>query len=78
MKQSHWRPLAAFVPFALVSRDAAAYLDPSSGTLLFQVLIAGVVGSALFFKTSWMKARILFSKLTGSDKGTDTKSDSQG
>ena len=76
MQTRHFRPLAALLPMALVAREASAYLDPNSGTMLIQIVIAGAVGSALFFKTSWMRVRALFSRVTGADKGTPTLQDS--
>jgi len=38
-----------------------AYIDPFSGTILLQVIVAGVVGCVAFFrKTIWRAARFAF------------------
>lgn len=45
-----------------------AYIDPGSGSLFLQVLIASVFGSGVYFHTrvqdilSWIKHKILLSK----------------
>ena len=31
------------------------YIDPSSGSYLVQMLIAGILGSLFFFKNAWAK-----------------------
>lgn len=42
---------AAF--FLLTARRAYAYLDPGSGSYLFQLIIAGLLGAGFFIKSSW-------------------------
>jgi hypothetical protein len=37
------------------------YIDPSSGSYLIQMLIAGVLGSLFFFKNAWLKVKNFFS-----------------
>lgn len=45
-----------------------AYIDPGSGSLLLQFLLAGLIGTAAFFRTnvlgfvSWVKQRVLTRK----------------
>ncbi len=39
------------------------YIDPSSGSYLIQMIIAGVLGSLFFFKNAWLKLKyFLFPK----------------
>ncbi len=40
-------------------RPAAAYTDPGSGALIWQMLVAGFVGAMFYFRkfTSWFRAR---------------------
>ena len=38
------------------------YIDPGSGSLLFQLLISGVVGLLAFFKIYWKKIKNFFVK----------------
>jgi hypothetical protein len=42
-----------------------AYLDPSSGSFLIQLLIAGLVGVAFAIKMSWKKIKSLFNRSAG-------------
>jgi hypothetical protein len=43
----------------LAEAPAAAYTDPGSGALLWQILVAGFVGALFYFRriTSWFKRR---------------------
>lgn len=47
---------------------ALAYLDPGSGSLIVQMLIAAVVGGGLLLRAFW-------SKLTGKSKKTEDDMD---
>jgi hypothetical protein len=42
------------------------YLDPGSGSILIQLIIASALGAALIFKTSWSRIKGFFRK-DGSD-----------
>lgn len=50
-------PIADQVPLLL------AYLDPGSGSLLLQVLIAGLFSSLFFLKSSFLMVRSSFSRV---------------
>jgi hypothetical protein len=39
-----------------------AYLDPGSGSVLIQLLIAGLLGAAFILKVSWSKIKAFFSR----------------
>ena len=52
------------MPFVLAllvasEREARAYADPGSGTLIWQVIVAGFVGLLFYIRkfASWFKAR---------------------
>jgi hypothetical protein len=47
------------------------YLDPGSGSLIVQALIAGVVGIVAFFKTIKQKIQYLFYKSKDSNEDSD-------
>ena len=36
------------------------YIDPSSGSYLIQMIIAGILGSLFFFKNLWVKIKSFF------------------
>jgi len=50
--------LIALVMFA-TEREARAYTDPGTGALIWQMLMAGLVGVGFYFRriTSWFKNR---------------------
>ena len=49
------------------------YLDPGSGSVLIQLLIAGLLGAGFILKASWSKIKAFFSrsKATKEDKPED-------
>jgi len=44
-----------------------AYLDPGSGSILLQLLIAGILGAFLVLRSSWGKVKAFFSRLFSRD-----------
>jgi hypothetical protein len=40
------------------------YLDPGSGSILIQLLVAALLGSGLFIRSQWTKIKKLFGKDT--------------
>jgi hypothetical protein len=52
-----------------------AYLDPGSGSYIFQLIIAGVVGLGFLVKVYWGKITAFFTR-GASRKGTETEDDS--
>jgi len=48
-----------------------AYLDPGTGSLILQMIVGGIVGALLFFKTWWYKVKNLFTKNNDSENPDD-------
>ncbi len=50
-----------------------AYLDPGSGSIIVQVLIAGLMAVAVFIKIFWKKIKALFTRTSvkSQDDGPD-------
>ena len=48
-----------------------AYLDPGTGSLILQMIVGGIVGALLFFKTWWYKLKGLFTKNKSSENIDD-------
>lgn len=62
------------VVFQIQVQIAHAYLDPGTGSYLFQIIIAILLGLLFTFKMLWRKILIVFrgSKAkTGHDRGRD-------
>ncbi|HUT32490.1 MAG TPA: hypothetical protein VNE39_03335 [Planctomycetota bacterium] len=53
---------ALVLAFLSAPRDAYAYLDPGTGSLILQFVIAGLVGSAFAIKLFWRRIVGLFRK----------------
>ena len=43
--------------------DAAAYLDPGTGSIIFQSVIAAIATSLAVFSTAWKQVAAFFSRL---------------
>ena len=41
--------------FALVPRDAFAYIDPGTGSLIYQTALAAMLGAGILFRRVWIK-----------------------
>jgi hypothetical protein len=51
-----------FVSFVFPSHTYA-YLDPGTGSYIFQLIIAGIVGAAFLVKIYWKKIKAFFTRL---------------
>ena len=49
-----------------------AYLDPGSGSMLLQLLVAGLLGAAFLLKTFWGRIKAFFGRVFSKDH-QDTK-----
>ena len=45
-----------------------AYLDPGSGSILLQLLVAGALGALIVLRTSWGRIRKLFGRDTDEEE----------
>lgn len=48
-----------------------AYIDPGAGSMIFQMLIVGALGSLYFLKTFWGRIRTFLTGLRGKGRGED-------
>jgi hypothetical protein len=55
----------SIVVLILSVQDAHAYLDPGTGSLMIQALIAGFIGASFYIVKSWGKLKSFFSKRFG-------------
>lgn len=63
-----------FLKLYLSSRPA--YIDPGSGSILLQLLIAGALGALVVLRTSWDRIKRLFDR--GQDEDDDQDRESTG
>ena len=47
---------------------ANAYLDPGSGSVLLQLILAALLGGGFLIKTYWRKITNIFRRLTGKEE----------
>jgi hypothetical protein len=50
-----------------------AYLDPGTGSIVFQVIVAGLCGGLLVIKLFWGKIKIFFKSLVSKSNKTEKK-----
>lgn len=61
--------------FALIALPAHAYIDPGSGSFIFQVLVGGLLGAAFAVKTFWKRIWGFFSRKKAPDEKVGSKVD---
>ncbi|MEX0805233.1 MAG: hypothetical protein WD688_18210 [Candidatus Binatia bacterium] len=54
---------SVFLVLSLFETHAYGYLDPGSGSYLFQIMLASLVGAAFAVKTYWIKIKEFVKKL---------------
>ena len=47
------------------------YLDPGSGSILIQLVVAALLGAGLFFRSQWAKIKTMFGN-SSAEKDEDT------
>ena len=52
------------------SQSAVAYLDPGTGSLILQMLIAGIMGTIFTIKLYWYRLKDVFARIFGKEKNT--------
>lgn len=57
------RVIFSFLPLVFVAWSVHAYIDPGTGSLIIQFLIAGAVGGPFLVKIYWKKVKAFLSKL---------------
>jgi hypothetical protein len=67
--------LCSAAALMFIETDAFAYLDPGTGSIILQALIAGVAGSLFVVKAYWYKLR---SFLGIGPRNTETDDEMQG
>jgi len=55
-----------------MASEAAAYIDPGSGSFFVQMLLAGLLGAGMVIKTYWQRIKSFF---TGSKQATPPADD---
>ena len=51
--------------FTIFPKRTYAYLDPGSGSLIFQIIIGGLIGGLFGIKMFWKNIKSFFLKLFG-------------
>lgn len=59
--------LAIFI-ILLSEKNASAYIDPGTGSMIVQAVIAAIAGSAVAIKIFWKRIKYFFLRLIGKAK----------
>ncbi len=62
--------LVLAIALTLSTQSAWAYLDPGTGTIILQGIVAGIVGGYMAIKMGWFRLRAL---LPGANKTTTSE-----
>lgn len=57
------------------SQSAFAYLDPGTGSLILQMLIAGIVGAMFTIKLYWYQFKAFVARIFGKNKEGENDQD---
>ena len=60
-----WMAMVGLINAALLlgsPTDAQAYLDPGTGSMIIQVVVAGIAAGLLLVKTYWRRLKAFFSR----------------
>jgi len=57
------------------SQSATAYLDPGTGSLILQMLIAGIIGAMYTIKLYWYRLKIFAAQLFGIETESENTQD---
>ncbi|CAN5552471.1 hypothetical protein BH24ACT26_BH24ACT26_16570 [soil metagenome] len=60
--QAGWLLFLTFCSYWLVVPVANAYIDPGSGSYIFQILIGLLLGAGVGLKVFWQRIRAFFSR----------------
>lgn len=55
----------------LAANDAQAYLDPGSASIIFQALVASVLGGLVVLRVYWSRLKMFFRRDKQSEAETD-------
>ena len=66
-----WIVALALAAFLVPTAPAHAYLDPATGSMILQVLLAGLAGALLFFRRIWAFLRGLFAAKDSEESSTE-------
>lgn len=70
MKMKHTKLIAICLVIGMnLPVNAYAYIDPGSGSLMLQMLIAGIIGAFVTIKLYWMQLRARISRMFKRIKG---------
>ena len=62
--------LAALSVLFFSSEEAQAYLDPGTGSILLQGLLAAVAGALVTLKLYWYRIKSFFTRRTSQEEGS--------
>jgi len=57
-----------FLLIFVFSKDSYAYLDPGTGSYIFQLIIAGIIGGMFSIKIFWNKIKASLANLFSKEK----------
>lgn len=62
--------IACVLALATTPMPALAYLDPGTGSLILQMLVAGALGALVYMRVAWDRTREFFGRVFGTLSGS--------
>ena len=66
--------LTFLIYYFTAESNAYAYLDPATGSIIIQCMVAGLVACMIFMKNFWVKFKYFFNKKIKSNKNKEENS----
>lgn len=63
--------------FASLPLSPEFYLDPGSGSILFQMIVAAFLGAGIIIRSQWARIKRWFGKGTENEEANDQNEDNQ-
>ena len=67
--------LTFLIYYFTAESNAYAYLDPATGSIIIQYIVAGLVTCMAFMKNFWVKFKYFFNKKIKSNKNKEKNSE---
>ncbi len=63
--------ILAILIFLLFEKDAGAYLDPGTGSIILNAVIGAIAASAVAIKIFWKRIKFFFLRVFGKNKSAE-------
>ena len=67
--------LASVILLLCLPLNAHAYIDPGTGSFVFQMVVAGLLGALMYIKMAWQSIKLFFISRFSGNRADDDKNE---